>query len=91
LKIGGVYKARMEAKDGSFGFDFEGTYNNIISEKSINYTLLDNRNVSVEFEQNNYKTIIKIVFDAENENPIDLQKVGWQLILDNFKKYTETN
>ncbi len=91
MKVGGKYRARMEAKDGSFGFDFEATYNSIVAGKSFTYTMPDNREVSVDFVNVNDKTGINIIFDAENQNPIEMQKAGWQSILDNFKKYTETN
>ncbi len=91
MKVGGKYKARMEAKDGSFGFDFEATYNKIDNGKSFIYTMPDNREVSVDFDSLGDKTNIKVIFDPENENPIEIQKAGWQSILDNFKKYAETH
>ena len=81
----------MEAKDGSFGFDFEATYNNIDNGKSFIYTMPDNREVSVDFESLGDKTNIKVIFDPENENPIEIQKAGRQSILDNYKKYAETH
>lgn len=91
LKVGGKYKARMEAKDGSFGFDFEATYNEIIDGKEFTYTMPDGREVNVIFGENGNRTDIDVTFDAESENPIEMQKAGWQAILDNFKKYTEAN
>ena len=90
LKIGGRYIARMEAKDGSFGFDFEAVYSEISMENNFTYGL-DKRNVIVEFKELNKQTEITVSFDPENENPIELQRNGWQAILNNFKNYTETN
>lgn len=89
MTIGGKYSARMEAKDGSFGFDFEAIYIQIEFGKRFSYTLEDNRKVTVSFEPIDNKTNIIIVFDAENENPIEMQKAGWQAILNNFKSYSE--
>lgn len=91
LKVGGTYKARMEAKDGSFGFDFEAVYDEVIPLKKITYTLEDGRVVTTDFEDLNGSTKVSTVFDAETENDIEMQKNGWQAILNNFKKYTETN
>ena len=88
LKIGGRYVARMEAKDGSF--DFEAVYSEISMENNFTY-VLDKRNVIVEFKEFNKQTQITVSFDPENENPIELQRNGWQAILNNFKNYTETN
>ena len=80
----------MEAKDGSFGFDFEAVYDEITPEKSFTYTMPDSRVVQVTFQSKEASTHIKIVFDAEKENPIEMQKDGWQSILNNFKKYSES-
>ncbi len=92
MRIGGKLVARMEAKDGSEGFYFEGTYNDILFEKRISYVLSDNRSVLVEFKNNsNNKIDVIVTFDSENETPLDIQREGWQLILDNFKKYVESN
>lgn len=91
MKVGGKYSARMEAKDGSFGFDFEATYNEIIDGKEFTYTMPDGREVNVVFDDNDGRTNIDVTFDAETENPVEMQKGGWQAILDNFKKYTEAN
>lgn len=90
LQKGGKFSYRMEAKDGSFGFDFEGIYDEIIENELITYTLLDNRVVKIHFYENEDKTIIKESFEAENQNAFELQKYGWQSILNNFKKYVET-
>ena len=91
MRVGGKYSARMEAKDGSFGFEFEATYNEIAEGKSFTYTMPDNREVNVVFDGDADKTVINVTFDAENQNPVEMQKNGWQAILDNFKKYTEAN
>ena len=91
MKVGGVYKARMEAKDGSFGFDFEAVYNEIIPEEKIVYTIADGRKVINTFEEKNGETRVITEFEAESQNPIEMQKGGWQSIFDNFKNYTETN
>jgi uncharacterized protein YndB with AHSA1/START domain len=90
LKVGGKFLSRMEAKDGSMGFDFSGTYNTIKPNEIIEYTADDNRKVKVHFFDGDDKTTIIEVFEAENENPIEMQKLGWQSILNNFKKYTES-
>ncbi len=91
LRVGGKYTARMEAKDGSFGFDFEAVYNEIVEGKKFIYTMQDGRQVTVNFKNSGDKTKVTVTFDAETENPIDLQRNGWQAILDNYKKYTESN
>ena len=91
LKVGGKYAARMEAKDGSFGFDFEAIYSEIIVGEKFSYAMADNRCVDASFKQIGDKTIVTITFDAENENPAEVQQSGWQSILNNFKKYTESN
>jgi uncharacterized protein YndB with AHSA1/START domain len=91
LRVGGKMNSRMEAKDGSFGFDFEATYDEVIAQQKITYTMADRRKATTTFEKSNGNTIITIVFDAENENPVEMQQGGWQAILNNFKKYTEAN
>jgi uncharacterized protein YndB with AHSA1/START domain len=91
LKVGGKFSSTMAAKDGSESFDFGGIYTAVIPNEKIEYTLGDDRKVKISFSKS--KQGVKIVesFEAENENPIDMQKMGWQAILDNFKKYTEEN
>ena len=89
LNIGGKYKARMEAKDKSFGFDFEATNTQIEPYQSFQYQIADGRLVDVKFDNVGNQTTVTIIFEAETINPIDLQQKGWQAILDNFKKYTE--
>ena len=89
LRVGGRFKNRMEAKDGSFGFDFEGEYTEVIPYQKIGYRIDDGRNVNISFKELNDKTVLDIDFEAEDENPIEMQKGGWQAILDSFKSYTE--
>jgi uncharacterized protein YndB with AHSA1/START domain len=90
LSIGGTYFARMAAKDGSFGFDFIAVYDSVIPGSGFTYTF-GGRKAEVTFEEKAGNTEVIITFDPETENPIDLQKQGWQSILDNFKQYTENN
>lgn len=89
LRVGGKYSARMEAKDGSFGFDFVATYDEVIDQKKISYTMEDGRGVVTEFQMDGDKTKVTTTFDAEETNPIEMQQQGWQAILNNFKSYTE--
>ena len=89
LREGGKFTARMEAKDGSMGFDFEGTYTRIEPHKIIEYGMADGREVQVEFIERPDGVLVKETFDAESENPADFQRAGWQAILDNFGRYVE--
>lgn len=89
LRIGGTYKARMEAKDGSFGFDFEAVYDKVEHLKELSYTMGDGRVATTTFEETDGSTKVITTFDAETENSIDMQREGWQAILNNFKTYTE--
>jgi uncharacterized protein YndB with AHSA1/START domain len=91
LSVGGKYIARMEAKDGSVGFDFEATYTEIIEGEKFTYTMPDSRVVHVRFNGAGDKTEVVITFDAETENSLELQRSGWQAILNNFKEYTESH
>ena len=91
LRIGGKFLSRMEAKDGSFGFDFEGVYIDVIINGKLSYTLLDDRKVTITFSQTENGIQITETFEAENQNPLELQKLGWQAILNNFKNYVENN
>lgn len=91
LRVGGSFTARMEAKDGSFGFDFGGVYDEVRINEYIEYTLGDGRKVEVHFELQGSDTKVTERFEAENTNPVDMQQMGWQAILDNFRKYTESN
>ncbi len=90
LRVGGKYSARMEAKDGSYGFDFEAIYDDIVENESFAYTLGDGRKVSVTFSKGSHQTDVTVSFEAESENSLEMQKNGWQAILDNFKKYVES-
>lgn len=89
LRIGGKISSRMEAKNGSAGFDFEGVYDEVKPKEHLAYTLTDGRKVSVSFKEQGNKTLVKESFEAESENSRKLQQQGWQAILDNFKKYVE--
>jgi uncharacterized protein YndB with AHSA1/START domain len=89
LRAGGKFRSRMEARDGSMGFDFEGIYLKVVSHELIEYEIADGRKVSVLFKNHGSETEIVETFEAEGFHSIDLQQAGWQLILDNFKKYTE--
>jgi uncharacterized protein YndB with AHSA1/START domain len=91
LKVNGKFKTTMAAKDGSFSFDFGGVYTKVENHKVMEYTIDDGRKVSILFSANGNETKVTETFDPENENPIEMQRGGWQAILDNFKKYTETN
>ena len=91
LTVGGHFSTRMEAKDGSFGFDFGGVYDEVKTNELIEYTMGDGRKVVVNFSSNGNQTKVVETFDAESTNPVEMQRGGWQAILDNFKKYTETN
>jgi uncharacterized protein YndB with AHSA1/START domain len=90
LKVGGKFSYRMEAKDGSFGFDFGGTYDVVKTNEHIAYTMDDGRTSIITFEQKGNETTIVQTFEAENENSVELQQNGWQAIMDNFKKYIES-
>jgi len=89
LRAGGKFLSRMEAKDGSFGFDFSGVYDEVILREKIAYTLDDGRKVEIDFAPQGGDTKIVTVFDAEESNPVDMQQAGWQAILNNYKKYAE--
>jgi uncharacterized protein YndB with AHSA1/START domain len=91
LEEGGSFSYRMEAKDGSFGFDFGGKYTAVAHGEHISYVMDDGRAVEVNFESAGGRTLITESFDPETENPHDVQETGWQSILDNFKKYAESN
>lgn len=90
LKTGGRFVYRMEAKDGSFGFDFSGTYQKVIPHQLIAYRMDDDRNAEIVFQSKNGGTTITETFEAETTNSVDMQRQGWQAILDNFKKYAES-
>jgi uncharacterized protein YndB with AHSA1/START domain len=89
LKVGGKFASRMEAKDGSMGFDFGGVYDAVRTNEYIEYTMSDDRKVKINFSAQENKTKVVESFEAENTHSIEMQQGGWQAILDNFKKYTE--
>lgn len=90
LRVGGRLCSRMEAKDGSFGFDFEAIYDEVVDEAKVAYTLTDGRKVETTFDDRGDATKVSTTFDPEAENPADMQRAGWQAILDNFKKHAES-
>ncbi|MCE6992943.1 SRPBCC family protein [Dyadobacter sp. CY323] len=91
LQTGGKFKTTMAAKDGSFSFDFGGVYSNVTPESLIEYTMEDGRTVKVVFTDHNGSTTVTEIFDAEQTHSVEMQKAGWQAILDNFKKHVEEN
>lgn len=91
LCVGGKFLFRMESKDGTMGFDFNGVYDVIKPKEQITYTIEDGRKVNVLFTTQGKATTVSEIFEAESENPVELQQKGWQAILDNFKKYVENN
>ncbi len=90
LRPDGRFSYRMEAKDGSFGFDFEGTYRQVEPQQFISYELGDGRKTEIHFSEKESQVEITEIFDPESQNSLDLQRQGWQAILDNFKSYVET-
>jgi uncharacterized protein YndB with AHSA1/START domain len=90
LCVGGVNFTRMEARDGSFGFDFKCVYELIEAEKRLVSRMEDGRKIEVSFVSQGDGILLTEIFDAENQNPIELQQMGWQSILNNFKSYVET-
>lgn len=91
LRKDGTFNYRMEAKDNSFGFDFEGRYTDIKTNELIEYVISDGRKVQILFEALNDETHITETFEAEEVHPVELQQDGWQAIINNFKRYTETH
>jgi uncharacterized protein YndB with AHSA1/START domain len=88
LHVGGAFTSRMEAKDGSFGFDFAGTYTKIVPNELIEYSFGD-RTGTVEFMTGANGVTVRVTFDAESENPVEQQRQGWQAILNNFARHVE--
>ena len=88
LRLGGSFSSRMEAKDGSAGFDFGGVYEEVLPMKKLTYSFGD-RKAAVMFTPEEGGTKVVVSFDPETENPIEMQRSGWQTILNNFKEYTE--
>lgn len=91
LRKDGTFNYRMEAKDDSFGFDFEGRYTDVKTNEFIEYIISDGRKVEILFEALDDETHITETFEAEEVHPVELQQDGWQAILNNFKRYTETH
>jgi uncharacterized protein YndB with AHSA1/START domain len=91
LRTGGKFNVRMEARDGSQGFDFGGVYEDVKPNKHIAYKMDDGRQVKINFDSDGKETSVEETFDAESQNSVELQRGGWQAILDNFKKYAEKN
>jgi uncharacterized protein YndB with AHSA1/START domain len=90
LRDGGSFLSRMEAKDGSAGFDFEGTYTRVVPERTIEYRMSDGREVEVQFVESTDGVVIRSTFDAETENTPEVQRQGWQAILENFGRHVES-
>jgi uncharacterized protein YndB with AHSA1/START domain len=90
LQTGGKFSSTMAAKDGSFSFDFEGVHEQVLMHERIASTMADGRKMEVIFAQEGNNTLVTETFEAETENSVDLQRLGWQAILDNFKKYVES-
>ncbi len=90
LKVNGKFKTKMAAKDGSTGFDFEGVYTKVLKHKVIEYTIPDGRKVKISFHDKGTETKVVESFETESVNSLDLQRGGWQSILNNFKRYTES-
>lgn len=90
LRVGGKFSSRMEAKDGSVGFDFGGTYDEVKNHEIIAYTMGDGRKVHIQFSGDGDSTRVVETFDPEDQNSREMQQEGWQSILDNFKKYAES-
>ncbi|UYZ09269.1 SRPBCC family protein [Agrobacterium salinitolerans] len=88
LREGGAFSSRMEAKDGSMGFDFAGTYTKVVEHELIEYDFGD-RHASVEFMPEDGGVRVSVTFDPETENPVEQQRGGWQSILDSFKRHVE--
>ena len=89
LRVNGKFKTTMSARDGSTSFDFEGTYSNVLLNKLISYTLMDGRKVTISFSEMGGKTRVEETFETEDIHPADLQRDGWQSILNNFRNYVE--
>jgi uncharacterized protein YndB with AHSA1/START domain len=90
LRTGGKFSTFMRAKDGSAGFDFNGIYTAVRERALIDYTIEDGRTVHITFSEGEEGVTVTETFEPENENTEDLQRAGWQAILENFKRYTES-
>ncbi len=90
LRVGGAFRSRMEAKDGSFGFDFAGTYTRVVPNELLEFSFGD-RMCLVDFVAGASGVSVRVTFDVESENPVDMQRQGWQAILNNFARHVETH
>jgi uncharacterized protein YndB with AHSA1/START domain len=90
LQVGGKFKSTMASKDGTMSFDFEGVYTLVKQNETIEYVMADGRKVEISFSTTPDGVLVIESFDPETENPEEMQKVGWQAILDNFKKHVES-
>lgn len=90
LRVGGAFSSRMEAKDGSFGFDFAGTYTRVVPNELLEFSFGD-RMCLVDFVAGASGVSVRVTFDVESENPVDMQRQGWQAILNNFARHVETH
>lgn len=90
LRVGGNFTSRMEARDGSFGFDFAGTYTKVVPHELLEFSFGD-RTASVEFVPGASGVTVRVTFDAESENPVEQQRHGWQTILNNFARHVEAS
>ncbi|QNK57928.1 SRPBCC family protein [Paenibacillus sp. PAMC21692] len=91
LRVGGTFTTRMEARDGSMGFDFGGTYDEVKLHEAISYTMGDGRKVDITFVDQGETTKVVEIFDPESTHPVEFQQAGWQAIMDSFKRYTEAS
>ena len=89
LQPGGEFKSRMESKDGKMGFDFEAVYSDVVAPDHVAYIIADGRKVNTHFSETSDGVLVTTIFDPEETNPEEMQRAGWQAILDNFKKYAE--
>ena len=90
IRVGGTLNSRMEAKDGSMGFDFEAVYSDVIVHEVLGFDFSDGRHIETRFVAENGATRVTTCFDAETQNPLEMQQQGWQAILDNYKRHAET-
>lgn len=94
VRVGGQFTSRMESRDGAHGFDFDGTYTEVVPLRKLAYRMgeeLDAREVEITFEQQGENVVVSETFDTEDENSAELQRAGWQAIMDRFKAHVEAN
>lgn len=89
IREGGTFLSRMEARDGSAGFDFGGTYTRVVPNREIAYVMGDGRTAETTFTEENGRVTITTTFDAEKTNPVEMQRDGWQAILDRFVRHVQ--